>query len=274
MRGQGSPVGRFLAWGYLAILGMFFAVPMLAMARFAFQSVPTALLNAQTLTKGWSLEGLAHALSDPQIMAATRTSLLLVLVSIIVNLALLLPVAIVVEVSHPVLRPWVSAATLLPWVVPPVALVVGVAATFRGTVPWFLASPLSLAPFYALWAMPFTYRALENGLRSMHARTLVEASLSLGCSYGRTITRMLIPSLWPSMVASACLTAALVLGEFAFASLLLKQTLPTQMLNYQRSDPRGGLALALFVMIVTAALLAVGIAALRRRGMSLQATGI
>ena len=48
------------------------------------------------------------------------------------------------------------------------------------------------------------------------------------------------------MIAASGLTAAMVLGEFAFASLLLKDTLPTYMVTYQRSDPRGGLALALF----------------------------
>jgi ABC-type spermidine/putrescine transport system permease subunit II len=76
------------------------------------------------------------------------------------------------------------------------------------------------------------------------------------------------------LLASACLTAAMVLGEFAFASLLLKQTLPTEMLNYQRGDPRGGLALALFVMIATAAILAIGVRALQRKGMNFQASGV
>jgi ABC-type spermidine/putrescine transport system permease subunit II len=66
----------------------------------------------------------------------------------------------------------------------------------------------------------------------------------------------------------------MVLGEFAFASLLLKQTLPTEMLNYQRGDPRGGLALALFVLLVTAGILAIGVRALQRKGMHLQATGL
>ena len=74
--------------------------------------------------------------------------------------------------------------TLLPWVIPPIALVVGVAATFRATVPWFLASDFSLVPFYALWAMPFTYRALDAGLRAISARTLYEAARSMGISGG------------------------------------------------------------------------------------------
>lgn len=270
-RGSASNV---LAMGYLVLLGLYFLVPMMAMARFAFQSVPVALLTWQTLGTGWSADGLLDALTDPKILAATRTSLILVVGAVLLNLALLLPVAIAVEVRHPRARATVSAITLLPWVVPPIALVVGVAATFRSAAPWFLASPLSLVPFYALWAMPFAYRAIENGLRSINARTLVEASLSLGCTLPRTVFRVIVPNLGSALIASTCLTAAMVLGEFAFASLLLKQTLPTEMVNYQRGDPRGGLALALFVMLITAAILGIGVRALQRRGMQLQATGL
>jgi len=269
-----SRAGTVLTIGYLVLVGLYFLVPMLAMARFAFQSVPVALLTWDTVGTGWSAAGLGNALTDPKILAAARTSLMLVAGTVLLNLALLLPVAIAVEVRNPRLRSTISAITLLAWVFPPIALVVGVAATFRAAVPWFLASPLSLVPFYALWAMPFVYRALENGLRTMNARTLVEASLSLGCSFPRTVVRVLIPNLRPALLASACLTAAMVLGEFAFASLLLKQTLPTEMLNYQRGDPRGGLSLALFVMIATAAILAIGVRALQRKGMNFQASGV
>lgn len=270
----GQRPARVIAVVYLVMLSLYFVVPMLAMARFAFQSVPVALLGWTNLGAGWGISGLFDALTDPKILAATWTSLILVAGTVLLNLTLLLPVAIAVEVKAPRMRSVVAAATLLPWVVPPIALVVGVAATFRSAVPWFLASPLSLVPFYALWAMPFAYRALENGLRAINARTLVEASLSLGSTFMSTVFRVLIPNLGSALIAAACLTAAMVLGEFAFASLLLKQTLPTEMLNYQRGDPRGGIALALFVMVVTAAILAVGVRALQRKGMHLQATGV
>jgi putative spermidine/putrescine transport system permease protein len=158
--------------------------------------------------------------------------------------------------------------------VPPIALVVGVAATFRVTVPWFLASDLSLVPFYAMWSMPFTYRALDNGLRAINARTLVEAGRSLGASLWTIVFRIILPNLRTSMIAASALTGALVLGEFAFASLLLKETLPVVMLTYQRGNPRGGLAFALVVMVLTAALLWVIIRALRRRGVAVHAAGI
>jgi hypothetical protein len=56
--------------------------------------------------------------------------------------------------------------------------------------------------------------------------------------------------------------------------LLLKTTLPTEMVNYQRGDPRGGLALALFVMVLTALSLGLVVRSLRRRGLNVQTTGL
>jgi putative spermidine/putrescine transport system permease protein len=64
------------------------------------------------------------------------------------------------------------------------------------------------------------------------------------------------------------------MGEFAFASLLLKQTLPTYLVVIQGSQPRIGLALALLVMIASALLLGLLVNYLRKRGVKLNATGI
>ncbi len=162
----------------------------------------------------------------------------------------------------------------MPWVVPPVALVVGVAGTFRTVFPSFLVSPLAMVPFYTLWALPFTYRALDAGLRSIHARTLYDAASSLGASPGRALMGVLLPNLMPAVVVSTGLTVAMVLGEFAFASLLLKTTLPTYLASYQLSAPQGGMALALVVMAATAVALLVVVRFMSRRGLNFTPGGM
>lgn len=265
---------RVLRWIYLVLLGLFFAVPMLAMARFAFQSIPVALLTPDKLLTGWSIEPLMNALTDPQALNAARISVTLAILTILINLVLLIPLAIVTEIKAPKLRPVLTAVTLLPWVVPPIALVVGVSATFRASAPWFLASIYSLVPFYALWALPFTYRALDAGLQAINAKTLYEAARSMGASFTTTIFRVLLPNMRASIVAAATLTAALVLGEFAFASLLLKETLPTYLVNFQRSDARGGLALAIFILILTALVIGISVRLMRKRGLNISSTGL
>ncbi|WP_258723638.1 ABC transporter permease [Cellulomonas sp. NS3] len=259
---------------FLVLLGAFFVVPQLAMARFAFQNVPVALLDADRLLSGWTARPLLDALAQPELWEAARTSAVLAVLAVLLNLALLLPLSILAELRAPWLRPVLAAVTLLPWVVPPIALVVGVASTFRAVAPWFLTSPLSLVPFYAIWAMPFTYRALDAGLQALNARTLVEAGRSLGASFPVVLFRVLVPNLRASIIAAGGLTAALVLGEFAFASLLLKNTLPTYLVDYQRQAPQAGMALALAILVLTALALGAVVQGIRRRGLAVSTAGI
>ena len=85
---------------------------------------------------------------------------------------------------------------------------------------------------------------------------------------------MLIPNLSASLIASSVLTVALVLGEFTFAALLLKDTLPTYMVNYQRGAARAGIGLALAVMVPTSLLLWFVVRLLRRRGIDATLGGV
>ena len=259
-----TPIGSTIV---LLACAVYFIVPLLAMARFAFQRVPMVRFNFSTLFDRWTLDSLSSAFSDPLFKPALILSLKLSIGTIVLALGILLPTALWVQLRVPKARPAVEILSVLPYVVPPIALVVGVAGTFRETAPWFLSSPLSLIPFYAVLAMPFTYRALDAGIRAIDLRTLVDASRSLGGGWLTTLFRVLIPNLTSAILGSAFLTATVVLGEFTIASLLLKRTLPTYLVLYQNQEPQGGMALALVVFLAqTALLLGLFIAVTWRRG--------
>jgi putative spermidine/putrescine transport system permease protein len=259
-----TPIGSTIV---LLACAVYFILPLLAMARFAFQRVPMVRFNFSTLFDRWTLDSLSSAFSDPLFKPALILSLKLSIGTIVLALGILLPTALWVQLRVPKARPAVEILSVLPYVVPPIALVVGVAGTFRETAPWFLSSPLSLIPFYAVLAMPFTYRALDAGIRAIDLRTLVDASRSLGGGWLTTLFRVLIPNLTSAILGSAFLTATVVLGEFTIASLLLKRTLPTYLVLYQNQEPQGGMALALVVFLAqTALLLGLFIAVTWRRG--------
>jgi putative spermidine/putrescine transport system permease protein len=244
-----APVGSVVV---LLACAVYFILPLLAMARFAFQRVPMVRFNFSTLFDRWTLDSLSGAFSDPLFRPALMLSLKLAVGAILVTLGILLPTALWVHLRVPRARPLVEILSVLPYVVPPIALV--------------LSSDLSLIPFYSVLAMPFTYRALDAGIRAIDLRTLVDASRSLGAGWLTTLFRVLIPNLTSAIVGSAALTATVVLGEFTIASLLLKRTLPTYLVLYQAQEPQGGMALALVVFLATALLLALFIAVTRRRG--------
>ena len=115
-------------------------------------------------------------------------------------------------------------------------------------------------------ALPFTFRALDAGVRAIDVKTLVDASRSLGAGWGTTLRRALIPNLRTAIISSSFLTAAVVLGEFTIASVLLKETLPPFMSSTSSSEPQGGIGLALLALVATTALFAVLTLLTRKRG--------
>jgi putative spermidine/putrescine transport system permease protein len=121
-------------------------------------------------------------------------------------------------------------------------------------------------PFYAVLAMPFTYRALDAGIRAIDLRTLTEASRSLGAGWWATVWRVVLPNLRAGVIGASFLTATVVLGEFTVASLLLKDTLPLYMSQFAQREPQGGMALALVSLLATTLLLAAITSVSRRRG--------
>ena len=216
----------------LVAAAVFFIAPLLSMTRFALQKVPMPLLNWSTVFDKWSLSALTDAFKEPHFGPTLLLSLRLAAGTVIVTIALLLPTALFVHLKLPKARPIVEFLTVLPYVVPPIALVAGVAAFFRPNARWFLNSDYSLIPFYVVLALPFTYRAIDAGIRAIDLRTLVDASRSLGASWLTTFWRVLIPNLTTAIVSSSFLTAAVVLGEFTIANNLSKDTFPPFTLEY------------------------------------------
>jgi putative spermidine/putrescine transport system permease protein len=259
--------GAVSSWVLLGLAAAYFILPLLALARFSFQRVPVALLGWSNLFENWTWDGLLDALRDPGFGPALWLSVRLAIGAIILTLGLLLPTALWVHLRAPSARGIVEVLSVLPYVVPPIALVVGVTGAFRELAPWFIRSDLSLIPFYTLLAMPFTYRALDAGLTSIDLRTLVDASRSLGAGWTTTMFRVLVPNLASALISSAFLTATVVLGEFTIASLLLKETLPAFNQQLALRQVQGGFALGLLLLLLTTLLLAL-IILLTRRGRS------
>lgn len=241
----------------LVAAAVFFIAPLLSMTRFALQKVPMPLLNWSTVFDKWSLSALTDAFKEPHFGPTLLLSLRLAAGTVIVTIALLLPTALFVHLKLPKARPIVEFLTVLPYVVPPVALVAGVAAFFRPNAKWFLNSDYSLIPFYVVSALPFTYRSIDAGIRAIDVQTLVDASRSLGASWPATLRRVLLPNLTASIVSSAFLTAAVVLGEFTIARNLSKDTFPPFVYDYVGRKAQGGIALALFTLVGSTALLGV-----------------
>jgi putative spermidine/putrescine transport system permease protein len=259
-RPRGSQRGAAII---LMIAAVFFIAPLVAMLRFSFQNVPMIRLDASTLLSGWSVSGATKSFGDAEFRSSLWLSVKLALGTVMLSLLLLVPTSLWVHLRIPKLRPLVEFFTLLPYVIPSIALVAGVL-PLKPYARWFLNSNYSLIPFYVILALPFSYRALDVGLAAIDVRTLVDASRSLGASLGTTLRRVILPNLRVAVLSAAFLTCAVVLGEYTMARVLLKQTFPSFLAQYQSREPQGGMGLALFAMLVTTLLFgALGVATRR-----------
>jgi putative spermidine/putrescine transport system permease protein len=199
-------------------------------------------------------------------------SLELSAVTILITLALMLPTQLLLHLRLPRARGVVEILTLLPLVFPPVVLVVGVSDTFAwvGADHGALSSavtyirgpghPLVLTFLYVTLAMPFVFRTVDAGIRSIDTRTLVEAARNLGAGWLTVLLRVLVPSLRTAIVNAAFLCFALVMGEYTISSILL-YTKPFPVWLYQLPTTSGQVQAAVSVfslLLVEILLLLIG----------------
>ena len=252
----GSSAKQLLPTMLLVGSAVFFLAPLVTLARYSLQNVPTVLLGWSTLFEKWSLSGLTRAFSDPNFWPALTLTLWLTLGTVAVTLSVVVPTAIWVHLRLPRLRSTIEFLTVLPYMIPAIAMVAGIVVV-KPHARWFLNSDYSLIPFYTVLALPFTYRSIDAGLRAIPLRVLVDASRSLGGGAFRTITRVLIPNLRSALISASFLTAAVVIGEFTIANTLLKETLPRFQATYVGREPQGGYGLNLLAILVTVLLFVV-----------------
>lgn len=204
-----------------------------------------------------------------------KLSLLLALETIAISLVLFVPTVYWVHLKVPRLRPLIAFFALIPFVVPPIVLVVGLLAVFRGTPQWFYAKPEGfLVAAYVILAFPYMFFALDSGFRSIDVHTLTEASQSLGASWLRTLTRVIIPNIRAAALAGSFLALAIVLGEFTIANLSQFHTFPIflEYTNETQAYPAAAVTLMSFGLtwVAMLSLLFIG----RKRGGTPQLTGV
>jgi putative spermidine/putrescine transport system permease protein len=225
-------------WVILILAGVYFLLPLYAATRFAgFHAFGTVFVQPGFWPSLWLSARLAF-------------------ITTLVTLALMLPTSVYVHLRMPGLRRVLEGMTILPIVIPPVVLIIGVLQVAPGTLK---STPYLLALVYVILAMPFAYRAIDAGLRALDLRTLTEAASNLGAGWFTTLWRVLLPNLRTALLSATVLTVALVLGEFTMASLDLEVTFPvwivqTDQLNAQVSEAASIFALFvtwLFLMLIT-----------------------
>lgn len=228
---------RSIAQYLVIFIGLgFFALPIYASTIFAFQRSDGS----------FSIEPLRKAGENEELMESLLLTLNIAAGTVILTLLLLVPTVAYIHLVIPHARGWIEFLTLTPLVIPPIVQGVG----YLYSMPTQLkATPYALIFAYVILALPFSYRSLDAAFASLDIRTLYDASTSLGANFITVMRKVLIPNVLPGIYSAVFLTIALVLGEFAYASLLLWDTFPTVLAVAGMSGASTAVALSVLSLV-------------------------
>jgi putative spermidine/putrescine transport system permease protein len=212
------------------VFGLFFLLPILATARYSLEG---SRLGTWTLT-AW--KQIASYPGPPPLLSAIEITLELAVITCVIVLVLLVPTMVWIRLRVQWLTRPFEFLCLLPLTIPAIILVVGLAPIYN-FIRHYQLSALTLFLAYVILALPYAFRALSAGLNAIDVPTLSEAARSLGASWFTVIARVIVPNMWQAILNATVLAAALVLGEFTIAYLLLYNTLPVELFSISRNTP-------------------------------------
>jgi len=174
------------------------------------------------------------AFADGRFLDVFRTSTLLAVATIIASVILIVPTAYWIRLRVPEARRTVEFITLLPFVIPAIILVFGMIRVYSSPfkIPFTdivlvealttfeIGTDILMVAGYMVLALPYMYRSVDTGMRTVDVRTLTEAAQSLGANWLTIMWRVILPNLRSALLSGALLTFAIVLGEVVLASFL------------------------------------------------------
>ena len=238
--------GRLGAWIIFGLAAAYFLLPLLATFEFSLRIRRT----------GYTFDAYASVFSDARFQTTFGYSLGIGIAAIIVGILIVVPAAYYVRLRAPQLRPIIEFVTLLPLIIPAIILVFGYIRLYNSS-SWLPllksneGTSLLLTLAYVALALPYMYRAVDTGLRTIDVGTLSEAATSLGAGQITILTRIILPNILVAVLSGAFLTLAIVIGEFTIASLLNVQAFGVYMQNVGANRAFEPAALAVISFVFT-----------------------
>jgi putative spermidine/putrescine transport system permease protein len=243
---------------------IFLMLPLLVVFPISLSSAP----YMQFPPPGLSWQWYERYLDDPQWIDATIRSLYIGVATAVLALALGVPLAFSLVRGKFIGRGLLDRIAMAPVIVPTIILsvsVYGLFAKLKLIGEWY-----GLVVAHTVLALPFVVLVMVAGLRDFD-RTLEQAAEGLGASRWRTLARITLPLLRPSLVSAALLAFITSFDEVVVALFLAgaNMTLPKKMFDniLMEIDPTIAAVSVMQIILVTVVLILIG-----RFGRGLRAT--
>jgi len=247
-----------------AAIYLFLMLPLLVVFPISLSSAP----YMQFPPPGLSWQWYERFLDDPQWIDATWRSLYIGAATAVLALALGVPLAFSLVRGTFRGRALLDRLALAPIIVPTIILSVAVYGLFAKLK--LIGAWYGLVVAHTVLALPFVVLVMVAGLRDFD-RTLEQAAEGLGASRWRTLARITLPLLRPSLVSAALLAFITSFDEVVVALFLAgaNMTLPKKMFDniLMEIDPTIAAVSVMQIILVTVVLILIG-----RFGRGLRAT--
>ena len=232
---------------HLGLVYVFLYVPILVLIVLSFNK--SGLPTAWT---GFSTEWYGKLIANPKILSAAGNSLVVAVASTIISTAVGTLLAMGLEEGKP--NPWLDALVAAPMIIPDIVLAIALLSFFN-----LLKVGLGLHSIiisHAVFNIAFVCAVVRTRLKHFDY-SILEASIDLGASWFTTFRRVLLPVIFPGVLAGGLLSFTLSVDEFIIAffnsgSGQASTTLPMQIYAMIRFGVTPEInALATLVMLVS-----------------------
>lgn len=221
-----APSRRAPVWSWVWFLlgALYFILPLYATLDFSLRMQRDVI----------SFQAYREAFADPEFVRSFAYSIGLALLTIVFGILLVVPTTYWIRLRLPQARRIVEFITLLPFVIPAIILVFGMIRIYSSPldIPFTkieLIAPLTnskvgttvlIVAGYMVLGLPYMFRSVDTGMRTVDVRTLTEAAQSLGANWATIMARVILPNLRAALLSGALLSFAIVVGEVVLASYL------------------------------------------------------
>lgn len=237
---------RAWAWLVFAIGALYFLLPLIATFEFSLR-----------MRRGvYSFDSYASVFNDAKFQATFGYSVVVGIFTIILGVLVVVPAVYYVRLRLKWLQPYIEFLTLLPLIIPALVLVFGYIRLYNSSSPIpftgsALGTDILLTCAYVTLALPYMYRAVDTGMRTVDIQTLTEAAQIMGASTATIIARVVFPNIIIAVLSGAFLTFAIVIGEFTIASLLNRPAFGPYMVGIGTNRAYEPAALAIISFAIT-----------------------
>jgi putative spermidine/putrescine transport system permease protein len=194
-------------------------------------------------------------LLDPQFLASFRYSATMGIITMIGSVLIFLPTVYWIYIRLPQARPVVEIISILPFIIPAIVFVFGLIRTFDRPPLELTMTPaktdILITMGYIILSMPYMYRAIDVGMRSIDVRNLTEAAQSLGSNWFQILFNVILPNMRIAVLSGALIVFATVLGELVLGEFLVRPALGPYMVDVGRDEAYQPAAMALMAWGLT-----------------------